>query len=174
MSKNELLTGIERQFPDDDIIVSKTDLKGRIIYANKVFLDIADYSEAEVLDQPHSLIRHPKMPRCVFKLLWDTIEAGNEIFAYVINRTKFGDHYWVLAHVTPSLDAEGSVVGYHSSRRVPSKTTVTETIEPLYAALIAKEEEFGDRKQGLSASTEMLLGILRDKGVDYERWLFSI
>ena len=174
MSKNDLLTGIERQFPDDDIIVSKTDLRGRIIYANKISLDIADYSEIEVLDQPHSLIRHPKMPRCIFKFLWDTIESGNEIFAYVINRAKFGDHYWVLAHVTPSFDAEGSVVGYHSSRRVPSNTTITETIEPLYAALLAKEEEFEDRKQGLSASTEMLLGILKDKGVDYERWVFSI
>ncbi len=81
MSKNDLLTGIERRFPDDDIIVSKTDLRGRIIYANKIFLDIADYSEIEILDQPHSLIRHPKMPRCIFKFLWDTIEYGNEIFA---------------------------------------------------------------------------------------------
>ena len=100
------LTGVERFFDKDEIIVSKTDLKGRMTYCNDVFLRIAGYTEQELLGQPHSIIRHPDMPRCVFKLLWDTIGAGKEIFAYVINRAKNGDHYWVLAHVTPSRDPD--------------------------------------------------------------------
>ncbi|MBT3307547.1 MAG: PAS domain S-box protein [Alphaproteobacteria bacterium] len=87
MSKDSSLTGVERFFEDDEIIVSKTDLKGRVTYANRVFLRLAGYTEQEVLGQPHSIIRHPEMPRCVFKLLWDTLEDGKEIFAYVINRS---------------------------------------------------------------------------------------
>src|ERR1017187_6768808 len=86
------LTGKERFFGEEEIFVSKTDLKGHITYANEVFLRVAGYDEEEVLGQPHSMIRHPAMPRCVFKLLWDQIQVGREIFAYVVNRAKTGDH----------------------------------------------------------------------------------
>ena len=78
---NPSLTGVERHFDDDEIIVSKTDLKGRITYGNRVFFRLAGYTEKECLGQPHSLIRHPEMPRCIFKLLWDTVEDKQEIFA---------------------------------------------------------------------------------------------
>jgi PAS domain-containing protein len=71
-------SGHETFFGVDEIIVSKTDLKGIILYANETFLKVAGYSESEVLGKPHNIIRHPDMPRCVFKLLWDTISAGNE------------------------------------------------------------------------------------------------
>ena len=101
MAQHRSVTGTERFFDDDKIIVSKTDLKGKLAYCNKLFLDIAGYTEKECLGQPHSMIRHPDMPRCVFALMWDAIQSGNEIFAYVINRAKNGDHYWVNAHVTP-------------------------------------------------------------------------
>jgi len=74
-------TNVERFFPEDDIIVSKTDLRGHITYANETFLTIAGYTEEEVLGQPHSIIRHPDMPRCVFKLLWDTLKERREILA---------------------------------------------------------------------------------------------
>ena len=97
-------TGRERVFGEDEIIVSKTDLQGRITYANSVFLRVAGYAEEDVLGQPHSMIRHPGMPRAVFKLLWETIAGGREIFAYVKNLARDGDHYWVFAHVTPSFD----------------------------------------------------------------------
>ena len=99
-------TAVERTFKEDEIIVSKTDLKGIITYANRTFLEVAMYSEDEVLGQPHSLIRHPDMPRCVFKLLWDTIQGGEEIFAYVKNMAKNGDYYWVFAHVTPTFNRQ--------------------------------------------------------------------
>jgi PAS domain S-box-containing protein len=91
--------------------------QGHITYANDVFLRLSKYPLREVLGAPHSLIRHPDMPRCVFKLLWDTIEAKKEIFAYVLNMARDGNHYWVFAHVTPTLDAEQKIVGYHSNRR---------------------------------------------------------
>ena len=117
-------TEVERTFKENEIIVSKTDLKGIITYANRTFLEVAMYSEEEVLGQPHSMIRHPDMPRCVFKFLWDTIASGKEIFAYVKNMAKNGDHYWVFAHVTPTFDSEGKIIGYHSNRRCPERNQV--------------------------------------------------
>jgi PAS domain S-box-containing protein len=86
-------SGAERSFDEKDIIVSKTDLQGRITYANHVFVQVSGYSEAELLGQPHSIIRHPDMPRAVFKLLWDTLESGHEVFAYVNNMASNGDNY---------------------------------------------------------------------------------
>jgi PAS domain-containing protein len=88
---NTVLTGVERTFDRRDFIVSKTDLKGRITYANRLFMRLASMEERDLIGTPHSVIRHPEMPRCVFKLLWDTIEAKREIFAYVVNRSKGGD-----------------------------------------------------------------------------------
>ena len=130
------ITGHERFFDPTEPIVSKTDTKGRITYANAVFRHIADYSEEELLGAPHSILRHPDMPRCVFKLLWDTISTGNEIFAYVINRAKNGDHYWVFAHVTPSFDKTGKIISYHSSRRVPRRDAIDKKSFPFTAAYL--------------------------------------
>lgn len=168
------VTGKEVFFPESEFIVSKTDLKGKITYANRIFLDVAGYTEDEVLNQPHNMIRHPDMPRCVFKLLWDTIQSGSEIFAYVVNRAKNGDHYWVFAHVTPSFDTKGQIVGYHSNRRVPDRKVLNEIIIPLYKALYAEEAKHGNRKEGMAASHKMLTDILKEKGKRYDEFVFSI
>jgi PAS domain S-box-containing protein len=172
-SKKSATTGVERTFDEDDIIVSKTDLKGKIVYANDLFLNISDYSEDEVLGQPHSMIRHPDMPRCLFNLLWSTIQSGNEIFAYVVNRTKHGDHYWVNAHVTPTLDADNNVIGYHSNRRAPTQQAM-DVIKPLYKKLVAAENNAPDRKQGLETSSQMLSDFLKEKDVEYERFVLAL
>lgn len=174
MSKPVQLTGKERFFSDDDIIVSKTDLKGRITYANQVFLQIADYTEKEVLGQPHSMIRHPAMPRSVFKLLWSTIESGQEIFAYVMNRTKFGDHYWVYAHVTPSFDGAGKVIGYHSNRRVPDRNIIEQHIVPLYRSLREEEARHQNRKDGMLAGEQVILNMLAEKGIAYDEFIATV
>lgn len=166
-------TGIERTFDDEDIIVSKTDLKGRITYANHTFLQVAGYTEEEVLGKPHNLIRHPDMPRCVFKLLWDTIQSGNEIFAYVVNLCENGDHYWVLAHVTPSFDDSGSIIGYHSSRRVPDRTSVTK-VEALYQSLKRIEDSSSDWRMGMQRATEALVSQLEDAGIQYDEYVFAL
>ncbi len=171
MAGTVYLTGVERTFPASEIIVSKTDLKGRITYANEVFLDIAGYSEAELLGQPHSIIRHPEMPRCVFKLLWDTIAAGKEIFAYVVNRSKNGDHYWVYAHVSPSFDGAGNLVGYHSNRRVPDRSVVDDQIVPLYRDLLAEEASHANRKDGMFAAVELVQSFLAQKGLAYDEFI---
>lgn len=173
MSQHVHLTGRECKFDRDEIIVSKTDLQGRITYANEVFLRVAEYTEAEVLGKPHNIIRHPDMPRCVFRFLWDTIQAGNEVFAYVVNRTKSGDHYWVFAHVTPTFDDANNITGYHSNRRVPNREVLAK-VKPLYRTLLDEEKKFGNPKDQWQASIKLLLAFLDEQGMSYEEFIFSL
>lgn len=164
----------ERFFDKNEIIVSKTDLTGRLTYVNRVFMAISDYGESEVLGQPHSMIRHPDMPRAIFKLLWERLQGGQEVFAYVKNMTKTGDFYWVLAHATPSFAASGEVLGYHSSRRVPDRRVVTEIIVPLYRSLKEIEDREPDRRAGLDRSWERLNAIIEEKGIGYDEFIFGL
>lgn len=174
MQQPYLPTGTERFFARDQIIVSKTDPKGRLTYVNKTFIDIAGYNEEELLGQPHSIIRHPDMPRCIFRLLWETIESRREIFAYVVNLCKNGDHYWVLAHVTPSYNADGQLQGFHSNRRVPNRKVLDTTILPLYRQLCAEEERHKNKKDGMRSATIMLGSLLREREVEYDEFIFSL
>jgi len=166
-------TNVERRFGEDEIIVSKTDTTGRLTYANDVFLRIADFTEAEVLGEPHSILRHPDMPRCIFNLLWERISAGKEIFAFVKNMTKGGDFYWVLAHVTPSFDMGGRILGYHSNRRVPDRSALAK-IEPIYRELLAEENRSADRKAGMQAGRQRLDSMLKAAGQEYDQFVFGL
>lgn len=167
-------TGIERFFDDDDIIVSKTDLKGNLTYTNRVFINISGYSEAEIIGKPHNIIRHPDMPRCVFKILWDTVLSGQEVFAYVNNLAKNGDYYWVYAHITPSWDDNNNVIGYHSNRRVPDRKILDDHIIPLYQRLKAEEDKHSNVKEGLIASENFLKSVLVQAGIAYDEFIATI
>ena len=173
MSNNTPLTGNERFFDEDELIVSKTDTKGRITYANEVFLRVALYEESEVLGKAHNIIRHPDMPRCVFRFLWDRIADKHEVFAYVINKCKNGDHYWVFAHVTPTINEQGRIVGYHSSRRVPSQEAL-EVVKPLYAELLAIESKYRTPREQWQASLPVLVEKLETMGVSYDELIFQL
>lgn len=166
-------THTEVRFDASDLIVSKTDLKGRITYANRTFCAVSGFSETEVLGMPHAVIRHPDMPRAVFKLLWDAILEGREIFAYVKNMCRNGDHYWVFAHVTPSYDRDRAVCGFHSNRRVPKRAALS-TIEPLYRELSSIEAAHRNAKEGLVASHARLTQLIADKGRSYDQFVFSL
>lgn len=171
---NPALTGRERMLEQDEIIVSKTDLTGKITYANRTFCKLASLTERDCLGIQHNLIRHPHMPRAVFSLLWKTIAAGDEIFAYVVNRSSNGDHYWVFAHVTPSRDANGTIVGYHSNRRAPNRTVVDEHIAPLYKKLLEVEQSAASPKDGLEASTKAVLDLLAENKTGFNQLMFSL
>ena len=162
----------ERVMRDDEIIVSKTDLKGRIAYGNKVFADYAGFTENEFLGKQHSLVRHPDMPRCVFKILWQHIEAGQEVFAYVKNICKDGSFYWVLANVTPSRDPQGNIVGYYSVRRKPNPKALG-VIVPLYKQLLQTEHNAGSR-DAIEAALSQMHNHLNEKGVSYERFILDL
>lgn len=166
-------TGVERTWPESGLIVSKTDTKGIITYANETFCKVAQYAEAELIGQSQNIVRHPDMPRCIFQLLWETIANGEEMFAYMVNLAKSGDHYWVFAHVTPNFDAGQRILGYHSSRRVPRREAV-EKAANLYRELRAAEARGGDPKSGMAAGRAALDAHLNASGVAYDEFVFSL
>lgn len=159
---------MEKHLHDDDFIVSKTDLKGRITYGNDKFIEMSGYSEKELLGAPHNILRHEDMPKIVFKLLWDRVQSKKEIFAYVKNRCKNNDHYWVFTNVTASLDKSGRIIGYYSVRRKPNPDAV-KTIIPIYKELIGVEKTLG-----VEASLNELEAVLNKNKVTYDEFINSI
>ena len=166
-------TGTERVLTADDVIISETDPKGVITHANDAFLRIAAYQESDLIGQPHNLVRHPDMPRCVFKLLWDTIRGGESISAYVVNLAGDGAHYWVLAEVTPKTAPDGAITGYRSERRAPGQEAVG-AIAGLYAELVKTEQAGETPRAGLDASTAQLTGLLASRNQSYAEFIRSL
>lgn len=123
MRPNEPITDREIELPDDQPLVSRTDTGGRIVFANKPFIDISGFTEQELLGQPHSIVRHPHMPKQAFADLWATITAGRPWDGLVKNRAKNGDFYWVRANVTPVVE-NGAVTGFISIRSKPTRALV--------------------------------------------------
>lgn len=162
----------ERVMREDDFLVSKTDLKGRITYGNRIFIEFSGYSEAELLGKQHNIVRHPDMPRGVFKFLWDTIQNGQECFAYVKNRSKDGGFYWVFANVTPSYNAQGQIEGYFSVRRKPRASGIA-VVSDIYRQMLEVERRAGP-KDACDASIALLTQALAQKGVSYETFILSI
>jgi PAS domain S-box-containing protein len=171
---NPQVTGIEKTFDEDEIIVSKTDLTGRLIYGNRTFYRIAGLEEKDCIGNQHNIIRHPDMPRAVFELLWNSLKDNKEIFAYVVNRSNNGDHYWVFAHVTPSYDGSGKPVGYHSNRRVPDRKILNQHIIPLYKNLLQIEKRSARPKDGLAASYRAIEDLLAENKVGFNEFMFSL
>lgn len=165
--------GVERVLAPEDIIVSKTDPKGHLTYVNDKFIDISGYGDSELIGKPHNIIRHPDMPRAVFRLLWDTLAQKEELFAYIVNLAGDGAHYWVLAHVTPSVDESGRIVGYHSNRRAPSRAALDAVI-PLYDRLLAEERRHSSARAATDASSVLLAAILEERGQTYDEFVWSL
>ena len=117
------------------MLVSKTDLAGRITFVNQAFVDISGFCEEELMGAPHNLLRHPHMPAVAFADLWNTIKAGRPWEGIVKNRAKSGDHYWVRANVTPEIE-NGEITGYISIRCAPSRAEI-QAAEGLYQAVLA-------------------------------------
>jgi len=155
-------------FSEDVFIVSKTDTKGNITYCNDTFIDICGYSEEELIGAPHNIIRHKDMPRVVFKILWDKVQAGEEIFAYVKNLSKSGKYYWVHAFVTPTFDIKtNKIIGYHSVRRSPNPEAI-KIVEGVYKKMLQAEQN-----GGMEASAKLLNDTLKTLGVTYEQFILS-
>lgn len=159
-------TNKEKTFDEDVLLVTKTDLKGIITYANRAFSNIVGFTESELLDKPHKIIRHPDMPKIIFKYLWSYLEEGKEIHAYVKNICLDGSFYWVMANVTPS-HLNNKVVGYHSARRKPTQEALN-IIKPLYEKLLHAE-----KTSGMKASEDILNKLLQEQGVEYDEFILS-
>ena len=115
--------GRETVLDKNAFLVSETDAKGIIKFANEDFCKIAGYTLSELIGNPHSMVRHSDMPKKAFKSLWDTVQKGNIWTGYVKNATKDGGYYWVFATVYPFESSDGSM-GYLSCRRKPTNEEI--------------------------------------------------
>ena len=170
--KNIVPVQVERILADDEIIISKTDTQGRITYGNRQFHDYLGFLEDELLGVQHNIVRHPDMPRAVFKLLWDEVQAGREVFAFVKNLCKDGSFYWVFANVTPSLDMEGNILGYFSVRRKPNRSALPQ-VAGLYQKMLSAERQAGSR-DAIQSSTQILRDALKTEHATYEEWVLNL
>jgi len=142
-------------------IVSETDEKGKITFCNDYFIKVSGYSEEELIGKSHNIVRHPDMPKIVFKLLWQTISSGKNINAVVKNLSKDGRYYWIFTEFESRKDTDsGKIIGYHAARKSISKH-ILEIIQELYIELLKVEKE-----SGVDASEEYLNNFLKEKGED--------
>ena len=142
-------------------IISKTDIKGKILGGNDYFFEISGYSKAESIGKPHSMLRHPDMPKLVFRLLWTKLHHNQSVNAFVLNRCKNGDHYWVYATVTPAKNHHGVVELYHSIRKKPNEDAI-KIMSEFYATLNKLEKE-----NGPEASKKYLKDFLDSTGMKF-------
>src|SRR6478672_3502963 len=154
MRHNLPVTNQEVMLEEGESIVSRTDLRGKILFVNRTFLRISGYTENELLGQPHNIIRHPDMPSAAFADLWATLKAGRPWVGIVKNRCKNGDHYWIEAHATPVYE-DGEVVGYMSVRRQATREQI-DFAERAYAGLRAGDRRLELRHGSLAVPRTLL------------------
>ena len=123
----------------EGLIVSSTDLKGIITYANRTFCEIANYDKKELVGKNHNIVRHPDMPKAAFQDLWDTLKAGKEWKGIVKNLRKDGKYYWVYSHIQP-VEKDGVVIGYTAARRPASENEIKESTEQ-YKIMLEEEKQ---------------------------------
>jgi len=155
-------TDVEREVKSIDMIVSKGDAEGNITYTNPIFMKISGYTQGELLDKPHSILRHPDMPKVIFKYLWENIKEGKEVHAYVKNLCKDGSYYWILAQVRMAKNPDGSFRNYVSTRKSITESAKT-VISDLYAKLLKIEQD-----ESVEASEKALEAFLVENGQNFD------
>lgn len=172
-NKNSNVTPINKEvnWNKNKTIISRTDVYGTIVSVNEAFTETSGYSEKELVSKPHNIIRHPDMPKCIFKILWNNLKNGENFFGIVKNLAKSGEYYWVLTDFDIIKDKNGTIINYEAKRIAVPQELIAIEIEPLYGR-IAKLEEF----YGENGGENYLNGFLEkeDKNyVEYIRHLIS-
>jgi PAS domain S-box-containing protein len=155
----------EIKFSKKKFIVSKTDLDGKIIFVNKNFCDISGYTEDELIEAPHSIVRHPDMPKAVFYLVWNALLSGRAISGVIKNLSKSGKYYWVIADLEPKFDREGNIISLTAFRR-SAPQDVIDTTEELYRVMLNIE-----KKHGMEKSIAYLEGFLEEHDMTYDMFI---
>jgi len=162
------ITNNEKVLNINDFIVSKTDTKGKIIYCNEIFADMAGYPASSIVGANHNLIRHPDMPKLAFKLVWDLIQNKDEFFGFVKNLRADGSYYWVFAYITADLDVNGNITSYTSVRRKMPQSAI-DIITPIYKQLLDAE-----RSGGVEASQKILNELLDKHDLGYREFIINL
>jgi PAS domain S-box-containing protein len=178
LQKNKIMTRSirERQTISHDkeikldpskISMSKTNPKGIIEYANQDFMDACGFEEYELMGQPHSIVRHPSMPKTIFKFMWDRLNHKKGLYAVVKNLRKDGNHYWVITQLSSKVDENGNIISHYAKRKA-APPEVIYTFEKLYRKLTAIEEN-----QSLEVAEKYFLGMLEEKDISYDEFIFN-
>ena len=164
-------TPIDKEVPWDKTktLVSKTDTFGTIEYVNEVFMDVSGYEEFELVAKPHSIIRHPDMPKAIFKVLWDNIKAGNQFHGILKNLAKSGRYYWAITNFEYVRDENDKIINYIARRKAVPQDIITNHIQPLYKKLLQIEQASGEL-----ASEKYLNGFLQEAGLTYVDYITNL
>ena len=154
--------------PDEEVLISVTNPKGIIIEANDIFCKIAGYKKEELVGSPHNMIRHPDMPRIMFKIVWDKIKEKENVMAVVKNLAKDGKYYWVVTDFVTKVAADRSIINYTAYRK-PVGDNVKAAVIPLYKALCAIED-----LSGIEASEKFLNDYFEQIGMTYDEMVEEI
>ena len=173
----EIELTVERPTPIDrevgwnksQVVISETDVYGRITNVNDVFCNVCGYSPDEMIGQPHSIIRHPDMPKLVFKLLWDNLKVGNNFIGVIKNLAKSGEYYWVITDFEMRRDATGNITHYIARRKSVPKAVIENYVAPLYETLL-KLEKVG----GMELSSRFFKNYLAKQGKDYIDFIIDV
>ncbi len=166
-------TNHEKKLGTNDFIVSKTDTSGRITYSNRIFMKICGFSESDLLGVQHNIIRHPDMPRGVFRFMWDTLKSGEEFFGFAKNLCSDGSFYWVFVNITPDYDKEGKLKGYYSVRRNPPESAI-KILTPIYKEMLAIERQ-SSTKEAPSKSLAYLVDTVNSTGAaNYNNFVLNL
>ena len=169
--KIERPTPVDREVVWDKTktIMSKTDLFGTIEYANDIFVEVSGYEDYELMAQPHNIIRHPDMPKVVFKVMWENIKQGNQFHGIVKNMSKSGRYYWVITNFEYDKDDNGNIISYIARRRAVPQDVITNHIQPFYNKLLQIE-----KASGVEASEKYLKGFLQEEGASYVDFITNV
>jgi PAS domain S-box-containing protein len=147
------------------VIVTRTDTEGNIVYCNPTFLEVNDFKSAEVIHQPHSIVRHPDMPKTIFHIIWSIISQGMPIQAVIKNQTNRGEYYWTLMTIKPQFDRDHNIISYVAyGKQAPD--SVIKTMNELYNILYEIEIE-----HDIESALEYLESYLREKEMTYAEYM---
>jgi len=161
-------TNTQLKVDSKKIIVSKTDVKGKIIYGNDYFCELTGYKESELISSPHNIIRHPDMPRAIFYLMWQYLKSGRNITAVVKNMSKNGDYYWVTTDFEIKRDKFGNIQNYIAFRQAAAPHIVAE-MEKIYAKLLEIE-----KNHNMDASLAYFTAFLEEKHMNYDQFILQL
>ena len=168
---------IKRPTPIDEEVIwdkrstlmSRTNKHGHIMASNEAFQEVSGYTEAELYNQPHSLIRHPDMPKVVFKILWENLKGRQNFHAIIKNLSKSGKYYWVITNFEIIRNEKDEITAFVSYRKALPKSLINEHIAPLYERLLKIE-----KANGVEVSERYFKGFLEDRKTTYDKFIRTL